>query len=168
MTSEEFQAQLFKTLGNNDTLAIVVKCAIFIEAEITELLSGGLHNPKALDKLDLTYFQRCGLVVAIGLDPRFLPPLNALGKIRNKFAHRLDAKLAKSEADAFYESFDSIDKKIIITAAKDVETTRGKRFSQLDPMDRFILCAVALRAAIVYAISVQQGGNSTSTMGRKR
>ncbi|MDH6650358.1 UNVERIFIED_ORG: hypothetical protein M2312_005031 [Rhizobium esperanzae] len=157
MTEEEFERELFRTLENNDTLAIVVKSAIFIETEIIELINGAMHNPSALNGLDLTYHQRCGLAIAVGLNQRFSKPLKAIGTIRNKFAHRVDAQFGKDQADNLYDAFDPVDKSIINKVGSHLAKHRNKPFSKLDPMERFVICVIALRAAIVYAQGVQSG-----------
>ncbi|NEI60889.1 hypothetical protein [Rhizobium leguminosarum] len=157
MNQDEFEKMLFRTLETNDALAIVVKSAIFIEAEIIDLIKGAMHNPAALDGLDLTYHQRCGLAVAVGLSQRFAKPLKAIGTIRNKFAHRIDAELSKSHADNLYDAFDPIDKEIINQVGSHLAEHRGAKFAQLDPLDRFVIYVISLRAAIVYAQGVQCG-----------
>ncbi|MGR9406273.1 hypothetical protein ACU8MI_06945 [Rhizobium leguminosarum] len=157
MNQDEFEKELFRTLENNDTLAIVVKCAIFIEAEIIELIKGAIHNPAALDGLDLTYHQRCGLAVALGLNQRFARPLKAIGTIRNKFAHRIDAQLSKDQADNLYDAFDPIDKQIINEVGSHLAELRRTKFSQLEPIERFVIYVISLRAGIVYAQKVQSG-----------
>ncbi len=157
MTNDEFQKELFKTLENNDTLAIVVKSAIFIEAEVVALVEGAMHDASALSGLDLTYHQRCGLAVAVGLNKRFLKPLRAIGNIRNKFAHRVDAQFSKDQADNLYDAFDPVDKEIINQTGVYLADHRQKKFQQLDPIERFVIYVITLRAAIVYAQGVQAG-----------
>ena len=83
-------------------------------------------------------------------------PLLALGRLRNEFAHRLDAALTEARVDGFYKTFGGDDKQSIHQAFNRTRKSLGvpskKRMKQLSPQDRFILYAVSLRAVLLVAI----------------
>ena len=72
----------------DDTLAIVLKAHLYIEAELEELLRLGTKNYKALD---LKYFkEKLNLCYGIGLIDRDLyTVLTKFNTIRNKYGHKV-------------------------------------------------------------------------------
>lgn len=144
----------YRDLTAAEPLVAVLKAALYIESQVVHLLESHL-GPEYLNKMDLTYSQRVFLAAAVGMPPRLIEPLKALGEIRNKFAHQLDATLSKNEADNFYKTFHEIEKDIIQGVYR--STIRPKhsklpsRFKSLPPIDRFTVCVVALRAALLAA-----------------
>lgn len=148
--------RFYADMAGKDALTVVVRSAIYVESQIIQLIEENVSDPSHLARMDLAFLQKVHLAAAIGLDSRLIPPLKALGEIRNKFAHRLDATLSANEADNFYSVFNSQDKQIIqrvydrtrkISAAK----RRPSRFGSLPALERFTLCVAALRGAIVSA-----------------
>ncbi|RVH28158.1 hypothetical protein CN068_07005 [Sinorhizobium meliloti] len=146
----------YADLSTSSDLEAVIKAAIHIEQEVLVVLNLELFDGAALDSLDLTYHQKTGLAIAVGLDPRFLKPMRTLGSIRNRFAHRSVTGLTKTDADNLYNSFDAFDKNVIQAAyAKMVSQgkvgERSTKFSGLTALDKFTLCVTTLRSALVSA-----------------
>ena len=135
-------------LVNSETFAMVIKSAIVIESEIEEIFSAVFANPKHLFDLKLNYEHKIALVLSLGLDDRFKPPLGNLATLRNKFAHRLDVGFGMDEAKNFYSTFDAIDQSHM---KYEYANFGGKPFEELPPEDLFIICIVTLRAAILAA-----------------
>lgn len=148
------QDRFYADMSGKDALTVVVRAAIYIESQIIHLIEAYL-DPAHLNKMDLTYLQRVYLAAAIGMEPRLVKPLKALGEIRNKFAHQLDASLSKNEVENFYSAFDPADKQIIQRVyqrtRKTSATKRPSQIKSLPPLERFTLCATALRSALVSA-----------------
>jgi hypothetical protein len=141
-------------MSGKDALTIVVRAAIYIESQVIHLIEAHL-DPVHVNKMDLTYLHRVYLAAAVGMEPRLIKPLKALGEIRNKFAHRLDASLSENEAENFYSAFDEADKRIIQgvyqRTRKASAQKRPARLKSLPALERFTLCATALRSALVSA-----------------
>jgi hypothetical protein len=160
--------QFYKDISQDNSLSVVIRAAIHVEQEVNKLIRATVHDPKAFDRMDITYFQRMEFAVVLGLQPRFLSPLKALGMIRNKFAHQIRPDVTKSDADAFYASFSAEEKTIIQDVysrqlKKGIYTTkRPTRMSDLDPLERFTLYAATLRSAIIVGRS-QAGRLALST-----
>lgn len=150
--SEEDKA-FYEQMAFGDDVSVVIKAAVKIDREIAETLNHFFYDPKILETLDLTYFQRVGLLVASGFQDRFHTPLKALGKIRNRFAHQPINELSKSDVNNFYNSFSEDDKSIIQETYKIVAKSREKKekFSSLSARDKFTLCVITLRAPIIKA-----------------
>ncbi|RVM15073.1 hypothetical protein [Sinorhizobium meliloti] len=146
----------YADLSTSSDLEAVIKAAIHIEQEVLVVLNLELFDGAVLDSLDLTYHQKTGLAVAVGLDPRFLKPMRTLGSIRNRFAHRSVTGLTKSDADNLYNSFDAFEKNVIQSAYADMVLRakvgeRSTKFSTLSALDKFTLCVTTLRSALVAA-----------------
>lgn len=155
----------YHELVHASSLVVVIRSAIRIEGEITELLRSRVLDASAFEKIDLTYFQRIQLAVAFGLQPRLLKPLKTLGEIRNKFAHNVRPEIGKSDADNFYDAFDPIDKQIIQNSYAAIrkenikKLRRPKKIQDLSSLDRFALYATTLRSAVIAA---RQSGDATA------
>ena len=80
-------------LGAEDDLGAVIRAHIRIENLLYELLERMSPNPVALKSLNLNYDREVRLAVLLGMDSSLAPPLKLLGKLRNKFAHRIDAAI---------------------------------------------------------------------------
>ncbi len=148
------QDRFYADMSGEDALTVVVRAAIYIESHILRLIEANL-DPVHINKMDLTYLQRVYLAAAIGMEPRLVKPLKALGEIRNKFAHRLDASLSENEAANFYSAFDSVDKQVIQSVYHRTRKVTAKKrpalLKSLPPLERFTLCAAALRSALISA-----------------
>lgn len=146
--------RFYAQLSGNDPLSIVILSVAYIDVEVTGLLDTVVVNPKALRDVQLDYHGKIALAVALGFDPRFRTPLNALGKIRNKFAHQTDAALTETDAGNLFKALHSDEKQMVqvhyerLRARFEGETPRPKRFKDLSPLDQFVLIAITLRGAL--------------------
>lgn len=149
--------EYYNDLIHTNSLVVVVKATIHIEQEVIKLIHSIVYDADAFDRIDLTYLQRIQFAIALGLEPRFLRPLKALGEIRNKFAHVLRHDLNKNDVDGFYNAFDPQDKQVIQnTYARVRKSTIAKirkpaKIADLTPLDRFALCVTTLRGALIAA-----------------
>lgn len=147
LTDEEF----YELMSKAEPFEIVIKSAIVVESEIEEIFDLAFDEPKHLLIMNMTYEQKMALALAIGLNTRFKPVLKALASIRNKFAHNLDAKFGKAEANSFFATFDKVDKRVIKENYERLSRRRGEAFNNLPPEDLFILSVITLRAAVLTA-----------------
>jgi len=87
-------------LESEDALGKVVRGHIHIEHELHQVIFFAAPNPDHLKSFDGQEFsEKVRLALLLGLKAALAPPLNAAGKLRNKFAHRLDMKLNKEVAE---------------------------------------------------------------------
>ena len=88
----------------------------------------------------------------MGLNPRFEPPLNALGSIRNDFAHNLRDALSKQDANNLYKALNSEDKEVVQSCLSKIKNKLPDEgipnYQQLEPRDKYILSVTALSGAL--------------------
>ncbi|MER8584798.1 hypothetical protein NKH19_06030 [Mesorhizobium sp. M1338] len=152
--TDESEATFFKLMSLEDELGVVVRAGAYIDNQLIRLIDECVASPQAIKRMGLTYENRIDLAIALGLDSRFRAPLTALGKIRNTFAHRIDATLGSSEAHAVYKALSPDDCSKVHAIYKKLQVrypSRPKAFINLPPLDRFRLVAVTLRQILVVA-----------------
>jgi hypothetical protein len=92
----KFQA-LMAAVVDQDTLGAVLKGHIHIEHELEEVLTFAASAPVHLKISSMEFSEKVQLALVLGLNDKLKSPLNALGKLRNKFAHTLDFTLGEEE-----------------------------------------------------------------------
>lgn len=162
----EKQARLIAALMGADALGVVIRAHIHVEHEVIGFIKARLPEPGALGGIGLDYDGRVKLALALGLPDEFRKALSFLGTLRNKFAHRLDATIGEQEAKNFAEAMGPGK----VTAADAYRATHEKLggsgkpvpFSNLPPMDRFILLSQTLWSGVGVAAhkarTAQQSG----------
>lgn len=155
MITPDSPGDFIKSLQAEDELGLVIRAHIHIESWLIEFLSK-LSDAKALEKMNLDYFQRVHLAVALGLKEEYSKGLLALGTLRNTFAHKLGSSLTETRIRNLYEALDSDEKATVQAAYTNTEKVlkqhEGKKFQKLPPRDRFVLIAVALQSLLFLAI----------------
>jgi hypothetical protein len=90
---------LSAALRNEDDLGKVVRAQIHIEHELQDFIFFAAPVPDQLKSFDsMEFTDKVQLALLLGLTPDLKPALNATGRLRNKFAHRLDTKIGEDEA----------------------------------------------------------------------
>jgi hypothetical protein len=155
MTAPEPPDEFMQSLQAEDELGLVVRAHIHIESKLIELLSL-LADTKALERMELDYFQRVHLAVALGLREEHSKGLLALGTLRNAFAHRLGSSLTEARIRNLYAALSATDKTTVqgayVRTERSLNQHGGKKFQSLSPRDRFVLIAVALQSILLLAI----------------
>lgn len=102
--------EFIQATKRDDTLAIVLKAHLYIEAELEELLRLGTKNYK---ELDLKYFkEKLNLCYGIGLIERDLyTVLKKFNTIRNKYGHRVDFEITETDFKEMYDLMNSEQKR---------------------------------------------------------
>jgi hypothetical protein len=162
----ELDAEFIAALMGEDELGVVIRAHTHIEASLNELLDIFVVTPKFLHDANLSYGQKVRLAGAHGLKKHHVPPLLAMGKIRNQFAHKLNAKLTKERVSELYASFAPEDRKVLHLSYHDTKSKmlieKGPDFRKLEPKDQFILMAVSLKALVAIAVHhLKQRANLT-------
>lgn len=167
--SEVDQKDFFAAMAHDDPLTVVIRATIFLENQLIGFIEDNVASPAQLKKLRLDYDGRIYLAAVLGLRPSLVTPLSALGNIRNKFAHRLNAKFTEADADNFYKNFSSEDKlfieKVYQQTRKKLNSDKPEKIKSLSPLDRLALYAVTLRGALVVART--QGIHSKAAVDRE-
>jgi hypothetical protein len=154
------ETKIITDLMGEDELGAVIRAQIHIETLLLRLIEVLVPYPEYLEKMNLDYFQRVQLAIAMGLSPEYAAPLNTLGSIRNRFAHKLDSILTKNDAENLYEALGADDKDTVQKSFERTKTqvspTPSGKFKDLKPKDQFVLIIVALRAMLLVTISAAE------------
>jgi len=152
----DLDSEFIAALMGEDELGVVIRAHTHIEATLNELLELMVPFPQFLKETRLAYGQTVRLACAHGLKKQHLPPLLAMGKIRNDFAHKLNAKLTKDRVSELYGSLSPDDRKTVHASYQKTMSQmlieKGPDFRKLEPKDQFILIAVSLKAMVVIAV----------------
>ena len=153
----QLDSEFLADLQRQDEIGAVIRGHIHVETKVNELIEKLLPFPDDKSLRNLDYASRVNLVTMLGLPPRFKPPLQVIGKLRNDFAHRPSRQLTKSDANNYYKSFASEERKMINdmynTTKHQIGKTPSDRFTQLNPKDQFILCTINLHSALLVSVS---------------
>lgn len=132
---------LRSVLLNEDDLGKVVRIHIHIEALINTYISKAVRAPEHLNKLNLDYSGRVNLALCLGFSVDLQKPLNAIGKMRNDFAHKLEQKIDENRIDNFFNTFSSIQKAELIETIK---YTSWGRWGKGSSEEKFTALCIAL------------------------
>lgn len=150
--------EFLNVLQGEDELGVVIRTHIHIEASLNALLSNLMKEKKEFNEARLTYAQKVRLACALALNAKHANSLLMFGKIRNKFAHRLDETLNAELVKPLFESFSVEDRqrfnKDIFSELSEYSKDGAKNFQSLDPKDQFILMAVNIKAMLVVAVTM--------------
>ena len=150
--------ELLNILLNEDELGAVIRSHIFIEQHIDHFLSIAVSNPDYLDKINIDFSNKIKLAVALGMNEEVYKPLNAITNIRNKFAHRADTQLDKSQINNFYKSFTPEDQngiQEIITNNPDGPKSLAKKFSLLSIKEQFVVMVILLAIRVQHELTIE-------------
>jgi len=150
---EAFVADLLK----EDDLGAVVRVHIRIEFALRELVKSLVVDPEFLKKLDLDYSHTVQVAGALGINKAYIPSLNALGTLRNNFAHDLKTELDSNAVSALYSSLAPDHKEDVQRVSEELWVshkigTPYPGFKKLEPRDRFVTIALVVWGAAVGAV----------------
>lgn len=147
--------ELFELLAKGDSLHMIIRGTIAIESELRAILELMLMRPGALDGADLEYSQQVTLSYAMGIDAELLKPLQALGTLRNKFAHKIMPEIDKNTINNFIKTMGKRERDLVrgqYGMPRDKSEERGETdppFDELSPTSKFAYCIIVLRAALI-------------------
>lgn len=151
---ELLEAQFQSFLLHEDELGSVIRCHIILERTLTDFITALTASESSLKRLGLDYSGRVNLAAVLGLSEEFVKPLEAIGSMRNKYAHQHGFKMSKNDSDNLYKALSAAQKELVLSAY-DVTRQRGEplgEFKQLLPRDKFILIAISLRQGLRVAV----------------
>ena len=153
-----------KAIQNEDALGAVVRGHLHIEAGLNDFL--GVVTPFPEHLPDLSYSQKVGLACAFGLKEEHAPPLRALGKLRNDFAHKLSSELSSNAIQNLRSALGKTDRAAVEAAYRATNRSilqkDGGPFEKLTPQMQFALIAITLKGMITVAVRrAHERGQST-------
>ena len=152
-TPEE-EIAYYQAMTNQDPIAIGIQAVSHIDEALRDLILACVSYPAAIDKVQFEFSKKCALAVALGLDIRFLAPLQRLGKIRNDIAHKTGATISALDVKTLSSTLAGQEKDLIrrlwlMTLGKRQELDGTEDIDMLSPIDHFVLIAVTLRGIVV-------------------
>jgi hypothetical protein len=159
--ADETDQAFFIALVVEDHLGFVVKAHIHIEHTLRRLIDNAIPFPEHLDIDRLSYSMAIRLATSLGLNPRFKSPLQALGRLRNKFAHQLNAQIMNDDADKLYNSFATEDRRTTHRLYDEMRADKiidDQRWENRDAKDKITFCVVVLRGALLAAADALSEG----------
>jgi hypothetical protein len=150
---EERQLELTKFLMGDDPLGMVLRAHKHIEEELIKFIAARGYPEKEIPR----GYARCvELALKLGLREEFRKQLSVLGRLRNRFAHELDATIEKEDAETFdfaHEPGDNVIEQAYRSTLTKLEGVVVKPpISDLDPKDRVILHIITLWAGVAVAV----------------
>ena len=141
-----------EVLEGEDDLGIVVRSHIIVEQYLNTLIESFVVSVKHFKKIKLDFHATVKLAIALGLNPRFEKPLNALGTLRNDFAHNLRPEISNQDANNLYQTLDGEDKQILQQC---LGKTRKKlpeqdiaQYQSLSPKTKYIVNVTVICGAL--------------------
>jgi len=90
MSADDPTEQLFyDDLAREDDLGLVVKAHLHIEHQLAEFIASFMDSSENCDWSRVGYAAKLELALGLGLPRHLRKPLEAVGKLRNSFAHNL-------------------------------------------------------------------------------
>lgn len=136
-----------------DELGVAIRSHIYVESALDSFIEEFILDFSYIKKMQLDFSQRVNLAVAVGFPKEYAPALMHLGRIRNKFAHRLDTKIDKPSMKEFYKSFSPEQKNLIHLTFKNtiekVSIGHKRTLLDLSPKEQFAIFSTALRMQVL-------------------
>lgn len=150
---------LVDAFKGTDDLGVVIRSHIIIEQYLNDIIESVLFDPEVYRRnINLDYHVKVKFAVAIGLNKRFEPSLNALGTLRNSFAHNIRKDITKHDADNIYKSLDSERKKAVQALLKNIKLRNSNislpAYREMLPKDKYLLYIIALAGALEIAVEL--------------
>lgn len=143
----------YQHLIAEDELGVVVRAHIHLEASLNEFVETLIPYPERLPRL--LFEARLRLACALGLRDDYFEALKFFGDLRNRFAHKLDAKLDDATLNDLHSKLPADGRELTLQAYERTNEQRGETsrpdFKALAAKDRFVLIAVVLKGFIVAA-----------------
>ena len=132
---------LIEHLNSKDHLALIIRAHLYVEAILIRHIETALANKGRFDAATLTFPKKVSLAVAMGkVDPAAdLSALNALNRLRNKFAHNLDTQLQEQDEHDLYIALSKRQRVVVDDLRKDELDYTGRL--RCDLVGLIVCCA---------------------------
>ncbi len=138
--------RLLTILLGEDDLGVVIRAHIHIEEYIEKFLILKTDF-QYVKKMNLDFSEKLLLAVSLGFNNDLYAPLVSLSNIRNKFAHKTDSVLTKSDVNNLYKSFAPEHKEglqEIIRNNSDRPEGLATKYADLALSEKFVLMVMSL------------------------
>ncbi len=150
-----------KFIFGADDLGAVVRVHIQLEQLLNAFIDRALIDSSKIKKSNFEFSQLVDLALALGLPSNLGAPLNAMGTLRNRFAHRPGIKLDQSAVNNLYATLSASDKELVQTLFIEVHKSRPElkpftKFKDVPARNQFSLIAVLLWSSL-HLLNPMQG-----------
>jgi hypothetical protein len=145
-------ARFFADLQREDDVGLILLGHIHIEHQLIELISLALPFPERCDWGKINYATKVSFAHACGLPERLKSPLQKIGRLRNDFAHNLDAALSKDGVLSLYNGLPDLNQAAIKSSCAAMGLGTLSSPSSLSSRDLLILIILSIRQAIKAAV----------------
>jgi hypothetical protein len=132
-------------LRGDENLQLIIRAHLLAEQALFAMLTESLKNPSSIDLDRLSFTTKASLAVAMGLmEQDALPPLVALNRLRNNFAHKVDYKFADKDKADLLNAMPSYVTKVALSDAdgNDIHTRENIPLKQVL---RVLICLIEAR-----------------------
>lgn len=119
--------------------------------------------------MQLDYFGRVHLALALGFSADLKKPLIVLGKMRNDFAHQLDMTINSSVINNFYSSFSLGHRDNMIRVAKETNQSwfvEGLSWKKVPAESKFVFMCIELYYSCLESVGRQKYEKTSNQLGR--
>ena len=153
----DLDAKFILDLQREDDVGLVLLGHLHIEHQLIELISCVLPFPDRCDWNRISYSAKVSIAHSCGLPEQLRPVLNRFGKIRNDFAHQLDASLSKNSVLGLYNSLPSLHQEVTKDTYKAMGLGNLSAPSSLPARELVVLLLLIVRQAITAAVRTLRG-----------
>jgi hypothetical protein len=146
----------FDDLTREDDLGLVVKAHLHIEHQLAEFIQLSMPNPEKCDWTRVGYAAKLEIAIGMGLPDQLRKPLEAVGKLRNSFAHNLNYSQSQIDAVALYNGLPA---RLHAGVKETYRRIRGEELkpSKLSNRDLLVIMLLNLRQAIQAEVQRARG-----------
>ena len=141
-------SKFFQDLQREDDVGLVLLGHIHIEHQLIELISAVLPFPERCDWQKINYATKVTFAHSCGLPERLKEPLTKIGRLRNDFAHKLDAAISTESIMALYNGLPELDRETLKASYHAMGAGNFPGPSKLPARDLLTLILLGVRQAI--------------------
>jgi hypothetical protein len=148
-------------MAAEDAFGAVVRGVIYIEHELIALAAEVAVYPDAIKGMRLSYSGRVALAVTLGLVPTLQPALDAIGRLRNKYAHDPNFEVTGRDINELTSSLDDNVRRAIDDSVTRISvSTAGQHpptFDRQTTRNKLTLIMLCLRQSVRAARTLASG-----------
>ncbi len=140
---ETLDPRLFEHLGYGSAFEVVLRGHLWVEAQLTAVVTDVLPFPDLVDMDRFTFPQRVALAAAHGfIRPDDVAAYMRLNALRNRLAHRVNVEPGADFADELLSAFGPHLRRLVD------DFSRGERWQWEDWVQRLRLCVLAMCVSV--------------------
>ena len=139
--------RLYRDLTREDDVGLVLRGLLHIENQLIDIANATLPFGERCDWGKFTYHVKVELAYACGLPQEVRSTLLKLGKLRNDFAHKLDAAISKQNALDLYNCLPAKHRTVLQDSYKVMTSESVFSLDKIEPRDLVTLIFLNMHSA---------------------